>query len=68
MLMLLLGVLVICRLETMQSHANSRQAGSSCIECLSLGLASSLVCQSCSNIAVEGGEKEITVRRQGLLA
>lgn len=55
MLMLLLAVLVICRLETTQSHANSRQAGSSCIECL--GAASSLVCQSCSNIAVEGGKK-----------
>lgn len=64
------GVLVIRR--SMQSHANSRQARSSCIVCLGLaqaaqGLASSLVCQSCSDIAVEGGEREITVRRQGLL-
>lgn len=30
------GVLVIRRLESMQSHANSRQASSSCIVCLSL--------------------------------
>lgn len=57
----------------MQSHANSRQADSSCIVCLSLapsgtsigqkrGQASSLVCQSCSDIAVKGGERERTVR------
>lgn len=64
------GVLVIRR--SMQSHANSRQARSSCIVCLGLaqaaqGLASSLVCQSCSDIAVGGGEREITVRQQGLL-
>lgn len=31
------AVLVIRRLESMQSHANSRQAGSSCIVCLRLG-------------------------------
>lgn len=63
------GVLVIRRLESMQSHANSRQADSSCIVCLSLarsgtiyrpkkGQASSLMCQSCSDIAVKGGERE----------
>lgn len=77
MLMLAAGVEVIRRLESMQSHANSRQAGSSCIVCLGLarrrpktgqarpGLASSVGCQSCSDIAVEGGEREIKVRRQG---
>lgn len=30
------GVVVIRRLESTQSHANSRQAGSSCIACLGL--------------------------------
>lgn len=55
--------LVIHRLASMQSHANSRQAGCSCIERLSLARPHqawpvSLVCQSCSDIAVEGGERE----------
>lgn len=72
------AVLVIRRLESMQSHANSRQAGSSCIVCLRLGqrqagpgqavpgLARSVAHRSCSDIAVEGGEREeSTVRRRG---
>lgn len=32
------------------------------------GVASSVVCQSCSDIAVEGGKRETTVRWRGLLA
>lgn len=58
------GALVIRRL----SHADSRQAGSSCMVRLSLaqsargratqGFARSLVSRSCSDIAVEGGKGE----------
>lgn len=76
-LLVLMLLLPACWLFA-QSHANSRQAGSSCIVCLGLakpspargpaakpktgraarGLASSLMRQSCSDIAVEGGERE----------
>lgn len=74
-------VLVIRRLESMQSHANSRQAVVVHASCASAGpnagqrqgragpsRACSVVHQSCSDIAVEGGEREkITVRRRGQL-
>lgn len=74
------AVLVIRRLKSMQSHANSRQAGGSCIVCLGLGQrqarpgrarpCQAWPAQSCTGHAVtlllreEREREESTVRRR----